>query len=92
MLKYLQIYCFDTCKALPIYHIFDEANTFTPIYFSSKDKCKDRKDDNRFGIDFVECEKIVRFKIGNKMIFGILFMSNLKKKNSIYGNLDICLY
>jgi hypothetical protein len=42
---------------------------------------KDRKDDNKFGIDFVECVKIVRFKIGNKMIFGILFMSNFKFKS-----------
>jgi hypothetical protein len=41
MLKYLQIYCFDTYKTLPIYHIFDEANTFTPIQFSNKDKCLD---------------------------------------------------
>ena len=41
MLKYLQIYCFDIYKTLPIYYIFDEANTFTPIYFSSKDKCLD---------------------------------------------------
>jgi hypothetical protein len=39
---------------------------------------KDRKDNYTFGIDFVECIKIVGFKIGNnirlKMIFGILFM------------------
>jgi hypothetical protein len=37
-----------------------------------------RKDNYDFGIAFVECIKIVGFKIGNnirlKMIFGILFM------------------
>jgi hypothetical protein len=52
MLKYLQIYCFDTCKTLPIYHIFDEANTFTPIYFSNKDKCLDFHKLNTFFFKF----------------------------------------
>ena len=52
MLKYLQIYCFDTCKALPIYHIFDGASTFTPLYFSNKDKCLDFHKFNSFFSNF----------------------------------------
>ena len=54
----------------------------------------DKKDNYRFGVDFVECVKIVRFKIGNNVTqddICILFMSNLKKCSN-YGNLDICLY
>ena len=57
MLKYLQIYCFDTCKTLPIYHIFDEANTFTHIYFSNKDKCLDFHKFNTFSnLTYIGCQ------------------------------------
>jgi hypothetical protein len=71
MLKYLQIYCFDTCKPLPIYHIFDEANTFTPIYFSNKYKCLDF---HKFNIFFsnltpVGCNIITNFKMNNVCTF-----------------------
>ena len=63
MLKYLQIYCFDTSKTQPIYHIFDEASTFTPIYFSNKDKCLDfhKFDINRMP-NIILCYIITNFK------------------------------
>jgi hypothetical protein len=41
------------CNTLPIYHIFGA--------------WKNRKDNYKFGIDFVECIKIVGFKIGNNV-------------------------
>jgi hypothetical protein len=40
--------CFDICKTLPIYHIFDDANTLTTMDFSNKDKCLDFHKFNTF--------------------------------------------
>jgi hypothetical protein len=56
----------------------------TNLLFSKALGSKDRKDDNRFGIEFVECVKIVRFKIGNYVtqddIWHPIYVK-LKKKN-----------
>jgi hypothetical protein len=59
MLKYLQIYCFDTCKAQPINHIFDEDSTFKPIYFSNKDKCLDFHKLALFKFDIIRMPNII---------------------------------